>query len=170
MSNYHADVLQADKLLGNLERWLDKAIAHAAQKKYDPAVLLLARLAPDMYPLRQQIQNACDGAKFLAARLSGKAAPKHADTDQSLDELRARIRSVREYLATFTPADFVGAETRVVPLGFLPGKAMLGADWVREMSLPNTYFHFCMAYAILRHNGVDVGKTDFIGSITLRDL
>ncbi|HEX7477524.1 MAG TPA: DUF1993 domain-containing protein [Polyangiales bacterium] len=170
MSSYYADVLQAAKMLKNLESWLDKAEAHAKQKKYEPAVLLQARLAPDMYPLTRQIQGACDGAKFLAARLSGQEPPKHPDTEQTLEELRTRIHTVLAYLETFKPSDFAGAETRVVPLGFMPGKGLQAPDFLREMNLPNTYFHLCMAYAILRHNGVDLGKIDFIGSLNLRDI
>jgi hypothetical protein len=170
MSSYYADVLQAAKMLKNLESWLDKAEAHAKQKKYDPAVLLQARLAPDMYPLTRQIQGACDGAKFLAARLSGQEPPKHPDSEQTLEELRTRIHTVLAYLETFKQSDFAGAETRVVPLGFMPGKGLLAGDFLREMNLPNTYFHLCMAYAILRHNGVDLGKIDFIGSLNLREL
>lgn len=90
MSEIHTSVVQLSKMLGNLDNWLEKALNHAEKKKFEPSVLLEARLAPDMYPLRQQIQTACDGAKFLAARLAGKEAPKHPDTETSFEQLRAR--------------------------------------------------------------------------------
>jgi hypothetical protein len=170
MSESYESVKQLSKMLENLEHWLDKGVEHATEKKFDPNLLLQARLAPDMYPLTRQVQAACDGAKFLAARLSGKEPPKHPDTEQTLEELRTRIRTVRAYLAEFREEDFANAATRMVPLGFLPGKGVLGDDFRREMNMPNTYFHLCMAYAILRHNGVELGKVGFIGSMNLRDI
>lgn len=171
MTDFHAQVVQMSKLLQAMDGWLEKAKLHAEAKSFDPAVLLQSRLAPDMYPLTRQIQAACDGVKFLAARTAGKEPPKHPDSDTAtLDELRARIRSVLEYTASFSPKDFDGADKRVVPLGFMPGKGMAAADFVREMSVPNTYFHLCMIYAILRHNGVALGKQDFISQLNLRDI
>jgi uncharacterized protein len=169
MSLYQASVPQLKKMLNNLDKWLDAAVAHAAKKSFEPSVLLNARLAPDQYPLTRQIQACCDGAKFTAARLTGKEAPKHPDTETTLDELRARIRSVVEYLDTFTEADFAGAKERMVTLPFMPGKALTAADYLNEMSLPNFYFHATTAFAILRHNGVDIGKMAFLGSLNLRD-
>jgi hypothetical protein len=170
MSEIHRSVVQLSKMLKNLDAWLDKAVAHAEKKKFDPAVLLESRLAPDMYPLTRQIQAACDGAKFLAARLSGKEPPKHPDTEKTVDELRARIRSVIEYLATFKASDFEGGEQRMIPLGFLPGKGLAGEEFLHAFNLPNTYFHVCMAYAILRHNGVELVKGDYIGSLDVKSL
>jgi hypothetical protein len=169
MSLYEASVPQFKKMLQNLERWLDKGVEYAQKKSFDPAVLLSARLAPDQYPLLRQIQAACDSAKFPSARLSGKEPPKHPDTEQTVDEIRKRIRTVIEYLDTFKPAEFAGAETRKIALSFLEGKVMLGSDYLNEMALPNFYFHVTTAYAILRHNGVDLGKSDFIGSMNVRD-
>jgi uncharacterized protein len=171
MTDFHAQTVQMSKLLQALDGWLEKAKLHAEAKSFDPAVLLQSRLAPDMYPLTRQIQAVCDGVKFLAARTAGKEPPKHPDSDTAtFDELRARIRSVLEYTASFTPKDFEGAEQRVIPLGFMPGKGLAAADFVREMSVPNTHFHLCMCYAILRHNGVALGKQDFIASLTLKDI
>jgi hypothetical protein len=170
MSIQHAHVRQMAKMLSNLDRWLDAGIAHAEKKSFDPAVLLAARLAPDQYALLRQIQAACDSAKFAAARTTGREPPKHPDTEQTLEEIRARIRTVLDYLETFGPADFEGVETRVVPLGFAKGKAMLATDYLSEMAIPNFYFHLTHAYAILRHNGVELGKPAFMGSMTLRDL
>ena len=170
MTMYAETVTQMSKMLSNLDRWLDAGVEHATAKKYDPSVLLNARLAPDQYHLIKQIQAACDSAKFAAARLTSKAPPAHPDTEQTLDEVRARIKAVIDYLATFSEADFHGAEARVIPLSFMPGKGMLGSDYLREMAAPNFYFHISMAYAILRHNGVTLGKTPFIGSLILQDI
>lgn len=170
MSIHHSIVAQLHSSLGNLEHWLDAGVAFAEKKKFDPKVLLHARLAPDQYPLYRQVQAACDQAKFIAARLSGKDAPKHPDDEQSLEELRARIHDVRTYLAGFTDADFAGADERIIPLPFAPGKGMLGRAYLVQMALPNFYFHLTTAYAILRKNGLDLGKRDFIGALDLRDL
>ncbi|HMI92035.1 MAG TPA: DUF1993 domain-containing protein [Polyangiales bacterium] len=171
MSEFHAQLVQMTKMLKNLDGWLEKSAAHAKAKSFDPAVLLQARLAPDMFPLVRQIQSACDGVKFLASRASGKDAPKHADSEQAtLEELRARIAAVVQFAEGFSAKDFEGADKRVVPIGFMPGKGMLARDFMNEMNVSNTYFHLSMAYAILRHNGVEVTKTDYIGSLNLRDL
>ncbi len=168
---YIDQVKQFATILGNLDGCLVKAVAYAERKPFDVSVLLNARLFPDMFPLSRQVQAACDAAKFAAARSSGKEAPKHPDTETTVDELRARIRSVVEFLGTFDAADFEGAATRLVPLGFFPGKALLGADYFTRLATPNFYVHATTAYDILRHNGVDVGKADFIGhQLPLRDL
>ena len=169
MSLHDASVPQLKKMLGNLDQWLEAAVAHAQKKSFDPSVLLAARLAPDQYPLTRQIQSACDAAKLACARLTGKEAPKHPDTEQTVDELRARIRACVSYLDTFTAADFEGAATRLVDLSFMPGKALRGTDYLNELALPNFYFHATTAYAILRHNGVPLGKASFIGSLKLVD-
>jgi hypothetical protein len=171
MTDYYAQLAQMTKMLKALDTWLEKGAAHAKAQSSDPALLLQARLAPEMYTLSRQVQAACDGVKFLAARTSGKDAPKHPDGDElTLDDLRARIRSVLAYVAGFEPKDFEGSEQRIVPLGFMPGKGMRAADFVMEMNVPNTYFHLCMAYAILRNNGVILGKIDFINGLKLQDL
>lgn len=170
MSIYDLTIPQFSKMLGNLERWLDKAETYAAGKSFDVAVLLNARLAPDQYPLLRQVQIACDAAKSTAAHLAGREPPKHPDTEQSLSELRARIRTCRAYLETFAPADFEEAATRRIEPPFLPGKWVIGSDYLIEMQLPNFYFHVTTAYAILRHNGVDLGKRDYIGSARFREI
>jgi hypothetical protein len=170
MSLYEASVPQLKKMLGNLDQWLETAVTHAKAKSFDPNVLAAARLAPDQYPLVRQVQSACDIAKFAAARLTGKEPPKHPDTEQTIDELRARIAACVSYLDTFTAADFEGAAKRVVPLSFMPGKGCIGTDYFNEMAVPNFYFHLTTAYAILRHNGVPLGKMNYIGSIKLVDL
>ena len=104
-----------------------------------------------------------------AARLAGKEAPKHPDTETTMEELHVRVKSVVTYLETLKLEDFQGAETRTITLPFMPGKACKGADYLVEMAMPNFYFHVTTAYSILRHNGVDVGKMDFIGSLNLQD-
>ena len=169
MSLYESSVPQLKKMLTNLDKWLEKSVAYAKEKSFEPNVLATARLAPDQYPLNKQVQSACDGAKFCAARLTGKEAPKHPDTEQTIDELRARIKTCTTYLDTFKAADFSGAETRVVALLFMEGKALVGSDYLNEMVLPNFYFHIAHAYAILRHGGVPLGKIDYIGSLNMRD-
>jgi hypothetical protein len=169
MSLYEASVPQLAKMLKNLDKWLEAGEAFAAKKSADPNVLLTARLAVDQYALVRQVQAACDAAKFAAARLTGKEAPAHPDTEKTFEELHQRVRSVLAYLETFKAADFDGAEARAIELSFLPGKVISGADYLHEMVLPNFYFHVTTAYAILRHVGVDLGKRDFIGSMNLRD-
>jgi hypothetical protein len=158
-------VVEMKKCLSNLDRWIEKGIEHAKKKSFDPSVLVNARLAADMYPLVRQVQSSCDTAKFCAARLTGKEPPKHPDTETTIEELRARIRTVVSYLDTYKAADFDGADTRRVDLPFMEGKSMHGADYLIEMAQPNFFFHLTTAYAILRHNGVDVGKMDYIGEI-----
>lgn len=171
MSHYFSTVSQMNKMLGNVEVWLDEAVAFAKSKNdFEPGTLLTMRLSPDQYPLLRQIQAACDAAKFCAARTSGKDAPKHPDDEKTLEEIRARLRSVREYLSGFAEKDFEGADARIVPLGFMPGKGLTAADYVTEMAAPNFYFHVGTAYSILRHAGVNLGKRHFIGSLNLRDV
>jgi uncharacterized protein len=161
-------VKQMQKTLGQMQTWLDTATAFAQKKSFDPNVFLTMRLAPDQFPFVRQVQTACDTAKLAAARLSGKEAPKHPDTEQTVDELRARIGSVVKYLDAFTAKDFEGAETRVITQPRWEGKVMSGADYFREHAIPNFYFHTVHTYAILRHAGVDIGKRDFLGALTLK--
>ena len=160
---------QYGKMLKNIDRWLDKAAEHATAKKFDIDTLVHARLAPDMYSLDRQIQAACDTAKFSAAYLSGKEPPAHPDTEKTIAELRARIKSCLAFLETVKESDVAGAEERKVSPKWLQGKWVKGEHFLLQMSLPNFYFHVTTAYDILRHNGVDVGKMDFIGSIPIRD-
>jgi uncharacterized protein len=170
MNLAHSNVHQAHKLLGQLERWLDLAVEYAVAKKFDVSVLLQSRLAADQFPLLKQVQSACDQAKFAAARTAGKEAPKHPDTETTLEELKARIGSVRSYLEGFSDGDFEGLDTRVVSqLAAAPGKAIKAADYQVQLAMPNFYFHLTTAYAILRHNGVPLGKRDFLGAIDVFD-
>jgi len=166
MSLYQPCVPPMKKMLQNLGNWLETATKHATDKGFDPNIFAAARLAPDQYPLTRQVQSCCDSAKFAASRLSGKDAPSHPDTEQTMEELKARVRTAVQHLDGLDPADFEGSETRHVTLSFLQGQYILGSDYLSEMALPNFYFHLTTAYAILRHNGVNIGKRDFIGSLT----
>lgn len=162
-------VTQPKKMLENLERWLDKAEAWAKERAFDPELYLGFRLAPDQFPLLEQIQSACDNAKFVAARVAGKQPPSHPDDEQTLAQIRQRIQSVKQYLDGFVPEDFAGAEDRRVTLPFLEGHQLTALDYAREMALPNFNFHLVHAYAILRHAGVPLGKRDYIGSLTFAE-
>lgn len=166
---YFDCVAQFTKMLRNLDRWIEKALAHAKAKSFDPAVLMTARLAPDQYHFIRQVQAACDAAKFAGARLAGREAPAFADTETTVDEVRARIANTLTFLDGLTAADFEGAGDRVIALPFMPGKGLAGRDYLAELATPNFFFHVTTAYAILRHNGVDLGKLDYIGSLNLRD-
>lgn len=170
MTLYDVFVPPVRKMLGNTLAWLDKAQAHADAKGFEFEVLAQARLAPDQYMLLRQIQSLCDAAKMPPARLLELEPPKHPDTETSLAQLRPRIAEVSEYLGTFRPEQFVDAERRKVSLAFLQGRWLTGTEYVCGMALPNFYFHVTTAYSILRHNGVPLGKTDFIGSLDLRPL
>jgi hypothetical protein len=163
---YYAIIGQMKKQLGQLDKWLETAAAHAKEKKFDPNVFVGLRLAPDQFPFARQVQAACDSAKLAASRLGGKEAPVQPDTEQTLDELRARVRSVVTYLESFTAKDFESAATRSITQPRWEGKTMTGADYFLEHALPNFYFHLTTAYALLRHNGVNVGKRDYLGALT----
>jgi hypothetical protein len=169
MNLYDATVPVFTKLLGGLDKWLDKAAAHADVKKFDVDSLAGARLAPDQYSFVRQVQAACDQVKYTVAKLTGKEPPKHPDTEKTIAEIRQRIRTVTEYLATFTREDFAGAEERQCSHTWMGSKWLPGVTYLHHFALPNFYFHLVTAYDILRHNGVDVGKMDYIVSLPLRD-
>ncbi len=165
---HYAIVLQMKKMLGQVPKWLDNAKAFADSKKFDSNVFLGLRLSPDQFALVRQVQAACDTAKLAASRLTGKEAPKHADTEQSLDELSARVQSVIAYLDGFSEKDFEGAAERVVTTPRWEGKVMSGGDYFLEHAVPNFFFHLTHVYAILRHNGVGLGKSDYLGKLSFR--
>jgi uncharacterized protein len=160
---YTETFLQMQKQLGQLDKWLAAATEHAKAKNFDPNVFAGQRLAPDMFPLVRQVQICCDSAKLAASYLSGKAAESQADTEQTLDELRARVQSIIGYLGSFSAADFAGAATRVVSQPRWKGEWMTGQDYLLQHALPNFFFHLTTTYDILRHNGVAIGKRDFLG-------
>ena len=154
------------KTLENLEKWMDKAEAYAKDRGFEVDVLAHSRLAPDQYSFVKQVQSACDQAKFAAAYLSGGKAPSHPDTEQTFAELRARIQKCIQYVASVPEKDFAGADERKVAPAWLGGRWFRGSDYLVEMAIPNFFFHASMAYAILRHNGVNLGKMDYIGGIS----
>jgi hypothetical protein len=150
--------------LNNLDAILDKAAASAEARKIDPSVLLNSRLAPDMFPLVRQVQIACDFAKGPIARLSGTENPKFEDVETDIPALKARIARTLEFVRSIPESALDGAEDRDITIQ--AGSQTLqfkGLPYLVGFALPNFYFHLSMAYAILRHNGVDIGKRDFIG-------
>lgn len=163
---YNPMFSQFKKQLAQLDQWLALAGDHAKTKGFDSKVFLSLRLAPDQFAFVKQVQSTCDVAKQAAAFLSGKEAPAHPDTEETLEQLRARVQTVVAYLSTFSPADFAGADTRSVTTPRWEGKSMSGANYFFEHAIPNFYFHLTHSYAILRHNGVALGKKDYLGPRT----
>jgi len=161
---YDASIPQFLRGFGQLSAILDKAAAHAEAKKIDPAVFVNARLAPDMYPLARQIQAASDAAKFAAARLAGVEAPSFADDEATLGELQQRIAKTVAFLNGIDASAIAGQEGREIVLKRATGDIHLtGATYLQGLALPNFYFHLVTAYDILRHNGVALGKSDYLG-------
>lgn len=157
------------KMLSNSLTWLDKAAVYAEEKGFELETLTTARLRPDQYPLLRQFQAMADSAKFPPARLLGLQPVSHPDIETSFAEIRPRVQQVNEYLGSFRPEQFEGAGDTWVALPFLGGKVMSGQEYICAFALPNFYFHVVTIYSILRHNGVAVGKQDFIGSVELHD-
>lgn len=166
---YELTITQPAKMLHNLSLCLDKAAAFADTKKIDTEVLLGARLAPDQFNLMRQIQVACDTAKAGAARLTGKEAPAHEDNEKTLADAKARIAKVIAYLQTYLAKDFAGADERRITTPRWGGKSLSGHEFALQHMTPNLYFHIATAYAILRHNGVELGKKDYLGPMPFKD-
>jgi len=166
ISMYQASVPVFIRVLTNLATILDKAEAHAETHKIHPAVLVQARLFPNMYPLSRQVQIASDMVKGGASRLAGLAPPQYEDNEASFAELKGRIDKTITYLKTFTPEQIDGSEERKVTLS-VGGQEMTfeGMPYLLHFVLPNLYFHVTTAYAILRHWGVELGKSDFRGKL-----
>lgn len=162
---YEITNVQFVKGLQNLLGILDKAAQFADAKKVDFGVLLQSRLAPDQFALTKQIQITCDTAKLGASRLTGKPAPSHADDEQTLADVRARIQSTIAYLQTLKFEDYREAKTQKITQPRWEGKFMTGEDYVLHHMIPNFYFHETTAYSILRHNGVEIGKKDYLGTM-----
>jgi hypothetical protein len=155
------------RMLGNLVTWLDKAEAHATAKKFEPSVYLTARLAPDMLPLPTQIQIACDAAKFCVSRLAGSEGPKFEDTETTIAELRQRIRKTIDYVQSVPAAQIDGSDDREITVPRRAGPIqMKGEMYLKHFVLPNFFFHVTTVYALLRHNGVNLGKSDFLANLT----
>jgi len=154
-------------VLSDLSHLLDKGAEFAKKKGFEPENLVNSRLAPDMYSLARQVQLACDNAKGAVARVVGKEPPRHDDTEETIDELKARIEKTIAYLKGVKPTDFEGAAERKVRMD-LPADLILemsGFEFLKDWALPHFYFHVVTAYDILRHNGVDIGKRDYMGHV-----
>lgn len=165
ISIYDLSIPVLTRGLTNLSSILDKAAAHAAAKKFDPAVLAQARLFPDMFPLTRQVQITCDTAKGAAARLAGIDIPKHEDTETTLDELKQRIAKTLDFVKSVKADQMKGAESKTIELKF-PNRTITftGLSYLTDFALPNFFFHESIAYALLRSSGVEVGKMDFLGA------
>lgn len=158
------------KNLRSLKAVLAKGAEHAKTVGMSEADLLNSRLAPDMFPLSKQVQIATDNAKGAVARLADADLLVLADDETTVDQLIARIEKVEAYLATFTPEQFDGADTRSITLPYFPGKFMTGHDYLTEYVLANFFFHFNMSYAILRMIGTPLGKGDYMGAVNMQEL
>lgn len=168
MSNfmYIASVSPIIHSLTNLRLILEKAATHAEAKKIDPSVLINARLYPDMFPLSRQVQIATDVAKGVVSRLAGLEPPKYEDNESTFPELIARLDKTIALLESFKPEQIDGSEDRTITLPMHDRTVTFkGLPYLFDFVLPNVYFHVTTAYAILRHNGVEIGKKDFLGNI-----
>jgi uncharacterized protein len=159
-------VEQVTHTLQQLVGLLDKGAAHAEAKKFDSAVLVSSRLAPDMLPLSKQVQIVSDTAKFGVARLGGVEAPKWEDNEKTIEELKARVLKTIDFVKSVPASAFEGGEDRDIKIQ-IPSRTleMKGLTYLRGWLLPNFFFHVSMTYAILRHNGVDIGKRDYLGDL-----
>ncbi len=160
---------QLAKQLAQMDTWLVAANTHAEAKKFDADVLVGQRLAPDQFALGRQIQISCDTARLGASRITGKEAASEPDEEKTIEELRARIASTLVALRALSEADFDGAQDRTVTQSRWKGQVMATGDYLLEHVMPNFYFHTAHVYAILRHNGVAVGKRDYLGTLSKRD-
>jgi uncharacterized protein len=164
ISMYQASAPRFVNSLTALSAILDKAQAHVDAKKIDPAALTTFRLFPDMLPMTRQVQIACDTAKGAVARLAGVDIPKHEDTEQTIAELKARIAKTIAFIETVKPGQLDGTEEKSITLKLGPNdKTFVGMQYLLGFVLPNFYFHVTTAYNILRHNGVEIGKRDYLG-------
>ncbi len=166
LSMYQASVPVFVRMLGNLSAILDKGVSHSEARKIDPTVLLNARLFPDMLPLAKQIQIAADFAKGTSARLASVEVPKYEDDEASFADFQARIQKTLAFAQSLSAAQIDGSEEREINIT-VAGNPMSfkGLEYLLNFALPNFYFHMTTAYNILRHNGVEIGKRDFIGKI-----
>jgi len=153
------------RMLDNMLNWIDAAKAHAEAKKFSPDVYLTLRLAPDMLPFPKQIQIASDAAKGCVARLAGQEIPKYEDNEATLDDLAERIRKTRDYVLSVPAAAFEGSEGRAISIPRRSGDplAFEGLTYLSHFATPNFYFHAATTYALLRHAGVPLGKSDYLG-------
>lgn len=166
--HYEITCPQFAKTLMNLKTILGKAEAYATTKKIQPEVLLQSRLAADQFPLLRQIQIACDTAKLGVARLTTKTPPVNDDKEMTIADAKARIESTVQFLNSIKASDFAGCDDRMVTSPHWKGRTMLGKDFLAQHLLPNFYFHVTTAYSILRHNGVEIGKNDYLGELPFK--
>ncbi|WP_333874728.1 DUF1993 domain-containing protein [Methylobacter sp.] len=165
LTMYQASIPVFIRMLGNLSAILDKASIHAEAKKIDPSVFINARLAPDMYPLSKQVQIATDMVKGCAARLAGIEVPSYEDSETTFVELQARIAKTVAFLQSVTAEQIDGSEERKITLKFGSREVhLLGQAYLLDFVYPNFHFHLTTTYAILRHNGVEIGKMDYVGN------
>jgi hypothetical protein len=165
ISMYQTSAPRFINILSNLSVILDKAQAHVDARKIDPSVLTAYRLYPDMLPFARQVQIACDSAKGAVARLAGVEVPKHEDVEQTFSELKARIAKTIDFIKTVKPGQLDGTEEKIIHLKLGSREVdFTGMQYLLGHALPNFYFHVTTAYNILRHNGVEVGKRDYIGN------
>ncbi|MDD5577852.1 MAG: DUF1993 domain-containing protein [Methylobacter sp.] len=166
LNMYQTSIPVFIRMLGNLSSILDKAMAHAEEKKIDPSVFINYRLAPDMYPLSKQVQIATDMVKGCAARLAGIDVPSYEDNETTFADLQARIAKTIAFLQSITQGQINGSEERTITLKIRDNEiSFIGQSYLLNFVLPNFYFHITTAYAILRHKGVGIGKMDFLGDI-----
>ena len=165
LTMYQASIPAFVRMLGNLSAILDKAAAHAEAKKIAPAIFINARLAPDMFPLSRQVQIATDMVKGCAARLAGIEVPSYEDNEATFEELQARVAKTIAFLQSISAEQIDGSEERDITVKFGSREfKFLGQAYLVDFVIPNFHFHLTSTYAILRHNGVDIGKMDYIGS------
>jgi len=164
---YSGLVMQMKKQLGQIDAWFDKAVAFATEKKFEPTNYLTLRLAPDQFAFLRQVQIVCSTVTGGVSKITGKDAPAIADDQKSVDDLRAALKSVITWLDGLTANDFEGSATRTVTQPRWEGKTMTGHDFFVEHFQPNFFFHLAHTYAILRHNGVPLGKRDYLGKVTM---
>lgn len=165
LTMYQASIPVFVRMLGNLSAILDKAAAHAEARKIDPAVFINARLAPDMFPLSRQVQIATDMVKGCAARLAGIEVPRYEDNETTFAELQARIAKTKAFIQSVSASRIDGSEDRQITLKFGSRElSFLGQAYLLDFVVPNFHFHLTTTYAILRHNGVEIGKMDYVGN------
>ncbi|GAA5181870.1 DUF1993 domain-containing protein [Niveibacterium umoris] len=163
---YRLSVGTFQRHLEHIDALLSRALTHCAEHAVDPQELLSARLAPDMFDFKRQVQIACDFAKGTGARLAGVEVPKYEDDEKSFEDLRVRVNKTMGFLRSLAQADFVGADTRTVVIPLRDRTLRMdGATYLVDFALPNFYFHYTTAYDLLRHKGVAIGKRDFIGDV-----
>ena len=162
---YYEIVSQCVRSVKNLDIFLDKAQQHATQRKFDVGILMKSSLAPDMKNFIYQVQSACDYAKAAPAWLSGQTPPKHEDNEKTIEEVRARIKKTVDFMQSVKKEQYEGAGEREIKVSWAPGKVFSGQEYLLQVTIPNVYFHISMAYAILRNNGADVGKMDYLGPL-----